>query len=764
VSDAHGTGWRLGAAGGPEERGFVERAAQLKRTTRRLAEQEGELQEAGAILDHLVKSGPVVMFRRRATDDLVTYVSPNIERLLGYSAEEVLEVPEFWREHVHPDDRARFAAEMEQAVKDRKLQMERDYRFEHKNGEYRWLHAVARFEYDGRGNPRSLLGYAVDITDRKEAEDEHAKLLKAEQQSSAQLRLLLQSTAEGIYGIDLEGRCTFINTAGARMLGHAAPDVIGKPMHDLIHHSHPDGSPYPVNQCPIHRSFRAGEGTRVEDEALWRRDGTAFPAQYSSHPIVEDGIIRGAVVTFLDITERKRVEEERRESEERLARIVETEASGIVIVNPEGRIIFANAAAEGNLRLTRSEIAERTHNDPKWKITTLQGEPFPDEQLPISVVRQTDQPVHDIELAIEPVGGERVLLSVNAAPLHDASGTLAGVVASFNDITDRKKAEERVLQAKEEAERANTAKSEFLSRMSHELRTPLNAVLGFAQLLEMDELTSEQRESTQQILKAGRHLLTLINEVLDISRIESGSLGLSIEPVGVRDLVQETLDLVQPIAASRDIALRVGDPDGLAQHVLADRQRLKQVIMNLLSNAVKYNHEGGAATVSCWPSSEGRLRIEVADTGPGISPERAHELFTPFQRLGAEQSEVEGTGLGLALSKRLVEAMGGTIGVESSPGQGTKFFVEFPLTKEIVNRAEVVAEVARKVAADPAPRTLVYIEDNLDNLRLVERIFATPAEPQDRPGAPGRAGAGPRARAPAGPRAARSQPPRRAGR
>lgn len=338
------------------------------------------------------------------------------------------------------------------------------------------------------------------------------------------------------------------------------------------------------------------------------------------------------------------------------------------------------------------------------------------------------------------------------SPVLAANGTLAYIIHRVEDVTEfvrlkelemeqqQLTAELQVRTAQMEAEifqrsrelqdangrlrAADSAKSEFLSRMSHELRTPLNAVLGFAQLLEMDDLTSEQRESTQQILKAGRHLLALINEVLDISRIESGSLGLSIEPVGVGDLVQETLDLVQPIAGSRNITLRVEGPDGLARHVLADRQRLKQVILNLLANAVKYNYEGGMATLSWRPSSADRLRIEVADTGPGISPERAHELFTPFERLGAEQSEVEGTGLGLALSKRLVEMMGGTIGFESAPGRGTNFFVELPMTEDIVDRAEMVAEVAPKVASDPVPRTLVYIEDNLDNLRLVERIFA----------------------------------------
>jgi signal transduction histidine kinase len=224
---------------------------------------------------------------------------------------------------------------------------------------------------------------------------------------------------------------------------------------------------------------------------------------------------------------------------------------------------------------------------------------------------------------------------------------------------------------------ASRAKSEFLSRMSHELRTPLNAILGFAQLLEMDHLTSEQHESVDQILKAGRHLLDLINEVLDIARIEAGRLAVSIESVSVKEVIQEGLDLVAPLAVARDIKLRV-EAAGLSDRfIFVDRQRLKQVLLNLLSNAVKYNRPGGSVTLSSEDAPQGRLRIKVSDTGPGISQEKMNRLFAPFDRLGAEQTEIEGTGLGLLLCKRLVEAMGGTLGVESTEGKGSTFWVEF---------------------------------------------------------------------------------------
>jgi signal transduction histidine kinase len=216
-------------------------------------------------------------------------------------------------------------------------------------------------------------------------------------------------------------------------------------------------------------------------------------------------------------------------------------------------------------------------------------------------------------------------------------------------------------------------------RMSHELRTPLNAILGFAQLLELDELTGEQRENLTHILSGARNLLDLINEVLDIAAIEAGRLRLSPEPVAVADLAAETISLVRPLADQRGILLTAAAvPD--ATWVLGDRQRLRQILLNLLSNAVKYNHQAGAVTVTCEPAATERLRIKVADTGPGIPAESLERLFVPFERLGYAQSAVEGTGLGLPLARRLAEAMGGALGVTSEPGRGSTFWIELPLS------------------------------------------------------------------------------------
>lgn len=280
--------------------------------------------------------------------------------------------------------------------------------------------------------------------------------------------------------------------------------------------------------------------------------------------------------------------------------------------------------------------------------------------------------------------------------------------------------------ARHEADRANHAKSDFLSRMSHELRTPMNAVLGFAQLLEMDPLSPEQRAAVEHITKAGRHLLDLINEVLDIARIEAGRLTISLEPVLVREVVQEAIDLTTPLAANWGVSLRL-EPDGLeSRHVLADRQRLRQILLNLLSNAVKYNHQGGSVVLTCGDASESRARVQVTDTGPGIPQDRIDRLFEPFERLGAEDTQIEGTGLGLAHSRRLAEAMGGSLGVTSVLGQGSTFWIELALVEDPIRQEERQARDRPELIETGQTATtgiLLHIEDNPSNVALIERLL-----------------------------------------
>ncbi len=286
---------------------------------------------------------------------------------------------------------------------------------------------------------------------------------------------------------------------------------------------------------------------------------------------------------------------------------------------------------------------------------------------------------------VQVIEGHAAMLATGAlittsAPGNDEIGQLGQALKRSSALLVTREHELRV--AREEANRANQAKSDFLSQMSHELRTPLNAILGFSQLLEMDSLSPDQHDNVEQVLKGGRYLLNLINDVLDIARIEAGRLAISLEPVPVKEVVQESLALILPIAADRGVLLEE-KPGGIPDRfVHADRQRLKQILLNLLSNAVKYNNnKGGRVIVSSEEIPGGRLRLNVSDNGPGIPAEKLKRAFTSFERLGAEQTGVEGTGLGLALSRRLADAMGGSLGVDSTVGRGSTFWIELPLVE-----------------------------------------------------------------------------------
>jgi PAS domain S-box-containing protein len=291
--------------------------------------------------------------------------------------------------------------------------------------------------------------------------------------------------------------------------------------------------------------------------------------------------------------------------------------------------------------------------------------------------------------------------------------------AAHNDAeAARASAEE----ARAAAETANMAKSEFLSRMSHELRTPLNAILGFGQLLELDQLDDDQSDSVRQILRSGRHLLGLIDEVLDIARIESGAVSMSVEPVRVGDAVADALSLLGPLATAQGVTLRSTSIRDADEYVMADRRRLHQVLVNYLANAIKYTPSGSLTTVESTAIRDGWLRIAVTDNGQGIPAELLGRLFKPFDRIGAEQTSVEGTGLGLAHSKALAEHMGGSVGADSTLGDGSTFWVELPLGEAPVRQADDLSRRHDAIDANVSG-TVLYIEDNSANTLLLERLL-----------------------------------------
>ena len=324
--------------------------------------------------------------------------------------------------------------------------------------------------------------------------------------------------------------------------------------------------------------------------------------------------------------------------------------------------------------------------------------------------------------------GSRFPAIVSITALRDDYGDIIGYLLIGTDNSVRKQVELELHNAMAVAKKANLAKSDFLSSMSHELRTPLSAILGFAQLIESGTPppTISQKRSVDQILKAGWYLLELINEILDLALIESGRLSLSLEPISLSEVMRECQTMIEPQAQKRGIS--VAFPQFAVRYfVKADRTRVKQLLINLLSNAIKYNKVGGAVVVDCVATTAGRIRVRVEDTGEGLAPDKLEQLFQPFNRLGQEASGEEGTGIGLVVCKRLVELMGGAIGVESTVGTGSVFWFELNLTaapRPSAGAIEHPVVAPARTEADAQVRTLLYVEDNPANLMLVEDLIA----------------------------------------
>lgn len=409
------------------------------------------------------------------------------------------------------------------------------------------------------------------------------------------------------------------------------------------------------------------------------------------------------------------------DSQRRLAAIVESSDDAITSLSLDGTFTSWNGGAERLYGYPSEEVVgkpisilvppERRNDVPKILEKLARGES-----------------IEHYETRRRTKDGRTIDVSMTVSPIKDADGQVVGGSTIARDVSERRRAEEERESAREGADRANRAKSEFLSRMSHELRTPLNAVLGFAQLLGMEHQTPEQEEASGEILKAGTHLLELIDEVLDIARIEAGRLRLSLEPVDAVAVTEESISLLTPQARKEGVTLSL-DPRDSADpvYVVADRQRLKQVLLNLISNGIKYNRQHGSVRISIDRAGDGsRIRIDVIDTGRGIPAERIEQLFAPFERLGAEETGIEGTGLGLALTRPLVEAMGGTISVTTELGEGSSFSVELASADEIPWRAQLLAEedIDASAATSSTERTVLYVEDNLSNLKLMERVMA----------------------------------------
>ncbi len=411
-----------------------------------------------------------------------------------------------------------------------------------------------------------------------------------------------------------------------------------------------------------------------------------------------------------------------RSNETKFRGLVEAAPDAMVIVDAQGIIALVNAQAEAMFGYRRGELEGQPV---ELLIPGHLGEQHRSHVAGFVSGAKTRPMGSGLDLRAVRKNGREFPVEISLSPLQTADGMF--VSSAIRDVSTRRRIEAELARSRDLEQAASRAKTVFLSNMSHELRTPLNAVIGFAQLLEAGQagpLTDKQREYVEYIHHGGTHLLKLVNEVLDLSTIEAGRLKVSIEPTAVHETLESVKRSMMPIADKAGVTLTVRPSDGTAT-VRADRLRLHQCLINLASNAIKYNRRGGSVTLDARPASGDRILFMVTDTGPGISTEHQKDLFQPFQRLGAEHTSIEGTGLGLALTRRLVEAMKGTIGFTSEPGQGSRFWIELPSHVALpgdIGPADVV--VAEPAAPETATRSLLYIEDNVASLRLVEAILS----------------------------------------
>jgi PAS domain S-box-containing protein len=545
---------------------------------------------------------------------------------------------------------------------------------------------------------------------------------------------------------DAKGVIQIFNVGAQRMLGYAPDDVIDRltpanisDAQELVERAASLSSEFGASISPgfealVYKALRGIED--IYELTYIRADQTRFPALVSVTALrAADNQVIGFLLIGTDNTARKKADAAQSLLDQRLRdqqfytrSLIESNIDPLITTDPRGMISDVNKQTEMLTGRTRDELIGAPFK-------SCFTEPQRADEAISRVLREGK--LTDYELTALARDGKQTVVSFNVTTFHDRDRTLQGVFAAARDVTERKRFELALQEtnaelgaAREAADKANLAKSEFLSSMSHELRTPLNAVLGFAQLMgsEVPPPEPRQQRSIDQILKGGWYLLRLINEILDLSMIEAGKVTMSQESMSINDVLQDCKGMIEPQASKRGIKMRFPAP-GTVFYVHADRTRIKQVMINLLSNAIKYNRAGGSVVVECADSGTDRVRISVTDTGAGLAPDQLAQLFQPFNRLGQHDSAEEGTGIGLVVTKQLVELMGGQIGVDSVVGRGTVFWVEFaasaPPCLVLDNVDEGALERRHNAAQDADDQlTLLYVEDNPANLALVEQLIA----------------------------------------
>ena len=557
-----------------------------------------------------------------------------------------------------------------------------------------------------------VLSIIRDITNRKESET------ALKMQSAA-----FESFALAIIITDIKGRIQWVNSAFTKLTGYSSIEAIGQMPGDLVKSGKQDKEFYKTFWDTI-LSKKVWSGEIINR----RKDGTLYYEEETITPVLDDeGNLYSFIAIKIDITDRKKLFKELASEKRRLADIIKGTNAGTWEWNiPTGETQLNEIWAE-LIGYTLEELSPVS-------IETWTKFAHPDDLIVSAELLEKhfsgELPYYSCESRMRHKNGEWIWV-LDRGKVHewDSDGKPLQMSGTLLEITEQKRIEKALENAKTEAEKANQAKSEFLSRMSHELRTPMNSILGFTQLMEMGELKASHKKGVNHILNSGRHLLNLINEILDISGIEAGRVSLSLIPVELHKIIGETIDTVHPLTHSLHIKLELKNADADRLFVKADPHRLRQVLINLVSNAVKYNREGGSVIIKtelqqAIDPANAFVRISVSDTGPGINPELLEKLFMPFERIGAEKTGIEGTGLGLMVAKKLMDAMGGRVGVESVPGEGSTFWIELPQSEDqgSVDSHTEYRSAAQTMLSENI-RTILYIEDNASNTELVEQIL-----------------------------------------
>ena len=556
--------------------------------------------------------------------------------------------------------------------------------------------------FQHNGSSRLLLSL-VDVTSQRQKEGQYRILSQAIEQSPVTVVIT-----------DENGTITYVNPKFSEITGYSPEEAIGK-------------NPRILKDPAKKSSDFAGLWETITSGRDWHgefhnrtKEGEYYWENAVISPVKDsDGRIRNYIAIKENITELKKVREDLVSNEERLRLSQEYANIGTWDWDIQtGELYWSDRIAplfgysEGSVETTFENFMQAVHPEDREAVSNA-----------INSSIESGNEYHVEHRCVWPEGSVR-WLEENGNVLRDENGAPRRMLGMVQDITERKQAEQLLLESREEARRANRAKSEFLSSMSHELRTPMNAILGFAQLLEMDEdVSAEHLEYISEIKQAGSHLLDLINEVLDLSKIEAGRVNLNAETVRYSELIEECLTLLTPLAERKNVTIiRKEKTD---YYIFGDRLRLKQIIINLLSNAIKYNNPEGSVWVRT-DSDGNRIRVSVIDNGPGISPEKVDRMFEPFDRLGAEMKEVEGTGIGLTISKKLIEMMSGRIGFSTEAGKGTTFWIEIPKGEAPETEQEKTGELTElfRKQEQAVRNTVLYIEDNPSNLRLVEEIIS----------------------------------------